>query len=205
MEYLEPRGAVKTGLLIRLQLWLLLAGAAVTLWVGVPFSWLGTLGYGAFSWGCIAAVASYGLAAWLTRLSLPIGRRLRRIVTMLRPLLAGITWPQLVLVSLLAGLGEEVVFRVLLQGWLAEWASPAWSIVIASVLFALLHAMTPLYFFVTLVFGLFLGTAYWLSGSVILVVTWHAVYDLLAIAVITRRPEWLGLCADRTAKESGLR
>lgn len=196
MQYLEPRGPAKIGLLIRLQCGLLLLGAALVLWVGVPFSWLGTTSHdGALFWGAIGAVASYALAMWLTRLSLPVGRSLRRIVSLLRPLLAGITWPQLLLVSLLAGFGEELVFRVLLQGWLAEWLSPLWGIAIASLLFALLHAMTPLYFFLTLVFGALLGAAYWLTGSLLLVATWHALYDLLAIAVITRRPGWLGLDA----------
>ncbi|UHQ55421.1 CPBP family intramembrane glutamic endopeptidase [Microbulbifer sp. YPW16] len=193
MQYLESPDAARIGLLIRMQVALLLLAGGLTAWSGMPFSWSGNTGYGALFWGALGGVVSYALAMWLTRLSLPIGRSLRRIVSMLRPLLAGITWPQMVVVSLLAGLGEELLFRVLLQEWLAGAFSPALGIVIASLLFALLHAMTPLYFFITLAFGLVLGLAYWLTGSVLLVASWHGVYDLVAIAVITRKPEWLGL------------
>ncbi|WP_237058298.1 CPBP family intramembrane glutamic endopeptidase [Microbulbifer sediminum] len=196
MQHPESSETPRFALLIRLQGCLLLVAIALIAWSGVPFSWPGNTGYGALVWGAVGAVASYALAMWLTRLSLPVGRSLRRIVSMVHPILAGMSWPQMILVSLLAGLGEELLFRVWLQEWLAGLFAPTLGVAVASLLFALMHAMTRLYFILTLVIGLLLGFAYWQTGSVLLVVTWHALYDLLAIAVITRRPGWLGLGPD---------
>lgn len=62
-------------------------------------------------------------------------------------------------------------------------------------LFGLVHYVSFTYFLVATGLGLVLGTAYQLSGSLELVMVWHAVYDMLAIYCLLRYPHWFGVRA----------
>lgn len=91
-----------------------------------------------------------------------------------------------ILASLLAGFGEELLFRGVLQAWLTEPVG-AWSaLVAAAVLFGLVHAVSRAYFVVATVMGLYLGVLYLVSGSLLLVCLVHALYDWFAIEYVLR-------------------
>ena len=96
-----------------------------------------------------------------------------------RPLAAGLTWTSAVVVSILAGVGEEMFFRGLVQSELG--------IVIASVLFGLLHfgpAARQFAFvvFLYVVIGLYFGLIVVFAGDLWVAVIAHSVYDIVAFA-----------------------
>ena len=76
------------------------------------------------------------------------------------PLFAGVGWLQLALVSLVAGVGEELFFRGVLQPTLIGWIGIAAGLIAASVVFGLLHAITPTYALLATAVGAYLG---WLA------------------------------------------
>src|SRR5438874_729794 len=105
-----------------------------------------------FSWDLHAALA--GVVAALPLLVLfvvmmrwpvgPLARVKRFSEEVIRPLLGPCSVPDLLGISVLAGLGEEMLFRAVLQDAFADWFYPhRWAAVaLASVLFGLLHAVT---------------------------------------------------------------
>ncbi|WP_245960737.1 CPBP family intramembrane glutamic endopeptidase [Wenzhouxiangella sediminis] len=91
------------------------------------------------------------------------------------------------LVSLLAGIGEELLFRGVVQAGLASWASPAAAILIASLMFGAAHAVSLPYFAVAAFLGLYLGLLYHWTGNLLVPIVVHALYDWIAIHYYLRR------------------
>ncbi|MCB0406459.1 MAG: CPBP family intramembrane metalloprotease [Bdellovibrionales bacterium] len=87
---------------------------------------------------------------------------------------------RLVLLSLSAGFGEEMLFRSVIQPHLGVWAT--------AFVFGLLHALTPTYFLVALSVGAYLGLVFdWTGGNLFVPVAVHTVYDFLAFMLYRRR------------------
>lgn len=95
--------------------------------------------------------------------------------------------------SLLAGVGEELLFRGAVQGWLSLHLGPGPALLLASLLFGLVHFVSLAYCVVATGLGVVLGTAYLWSGSLGLVMAWHALYDLLALYCLLRFPHVFGV------------
>lgn len=90
-------------------------------------------------------------------------------------------------VAALAGIGEELLFRGVLQAGLAGALGPAAGLLLASLAFGLAHALSRAYFLLAIAMGLYLGLLFQLSGSVLLPAIVHAVYDVVAIALLLQR------------------
>ena len=81
------------------------------------------------------------------------------------------------IVSLLAGLSEEWLFRGVLQTSLGFYLS--------SFLFAVCHFLTPAYFVVAGIMGLYLGLIFDASqGNLLPVIVIHAVYDFVVLSLL---------------------
>ncbi len=102
------------------------------------------------------------------------------------PLFAGVNWPQLALVSLLAGVGEELFFRGVIQPVLIGWIGIAGGLLAASVVFGLLHAITPTYALLATAVGAYLGWLALASGNLLGPMIAHGAYDFFALAYLTR-------------------
>jgi uncharacterized protein len=89
--------------------------------------------------------------------------------------------------ALLAGFGEEFLFRGVIQAGLVEPLGAAGAIGVASVLFGLAHAVTRAYFVAATVIGLYLGWLYAATGNLLIVCLVHALYDWLGIHYYLRR------------------
>lgn len=193
MSYPHPPAAGAFVLVMGIQL-VVFALALVGLWLAdIPVSLLGARGWSASLSGAFGAALTFAAALWITRSDSRAGTELRRHCAALRSLFAPFTWPQIVLAAAAAGVCEELLFRGFLQSWLLQWSTPAAGILCASIVFALLHAASLTYFSATLVVGLLLGVSYWLTHSLLLVITWHGLYDLLAIAALAKWPQLLRL------------
>lgn len=151
--------------------------------------------------GTLAGFFTLVLLSGISRLSWFFPDSLRRHVRDLHGFARGFSLPALALLSLAAGIGEEVLFRGFLQTGLVALAGPLPGIVAAALLFGLVHCLSLAYFLMASLLGILLGLAYAVTDSLLLVVTWHAVYDLVALVLLARFPHWLGLEAD-TAGET---
>jgi membrane protease YdiL (CAAX protease family) len=92
--------------------------------------------------------------------------------------------------SLAAGLGEEWLFRGVLQAGLLQWGGGLpvpLAILIVGIIFGVCHWITPLYFLLATITGIYLGWLYWATGSLVAPVLAHALYDFIALVVIVRR------------------
>jgi hypothetical protein len=105
----------------------------------------------------------------------------------IRPLLGPCTLAELLVIALLAGLGEEMLFRGVAQAGFARWWQDPWvGLALASVLFGLCHAITAAYVVLAALMGVYLGWLWLWSGNLLTPVVTHAVYDFVALVVLLR-------------------
>jgi membrane protease YdiL (CAAX protease family) len=94
--------------------------------------------------------------------------------------------PQLALISLSAGIGEEMLFRGVIQETLSAWIDPLTGIVLASLLFGLMHPITPFYIVLAALMGAFLGWIFVVTDNLLPAIITHGLYDFLALTYLTR-------------------
>jgi membrane protease YdiL (CAAX protease family) len=118
----------------------------------------------------------------------PVGplRQLKELaMETLQPLFRTATIWQLALLSVVAGLGEEMLFRGWLQNWIGRGIGPPLGAVLglicASLIFAVCHWISHTYLVMVLLAGLYLGLLLILSQSLLAPITAHAVYDFVAL------------------------
>ena len=102
------------------------------------------------------------------------------------PLFAQSYWSEIALVSLAAGVGEEMLFRGFLQAWICAWLRTPWGLAVSSILFGLFHPISIIYVVITGVIGLYLGATWILNGNLLTVMVTHAVYDFAALGYLIR-------------------
>jgi len=105
---------------------------------------------------------------------------------------------QLAVIAALAGIGEELFFRGLIQlGLSAGLGLNIWlAILIASLIFGLAHAATLTYFLLAFVISIYFGFLFDDTGNLFVPIAIHALYDLLVFLYIWftphKSPENLG-------------
>ena len=118
---------------------------------------------------------------------IPWARRLAESVEeVLGPLLLN-SPARLALVAVLAGLGEEALFRGVLQSAFAAAAGPGAGLAAASLLFGAAHLLSRAYAALATLFGLYLGGLYLWSGNLLVPATAHAAYDFVLLVYLRRR------------------
>ena len=105
----------------------------------------------------------------------------------------GYSWAKLIFISALAGIGEELLFRVGLQAWFASHVNIYLAIFLPALIFGFLHFISFIYFVVATLIGIIFGLAYHFTDSVMLIMLWHGVYDLIALAVLVKYPHIIGV------------
>ncbi len=138
--------------------------------------------------GVLGSLPMLGLMLLVTHSTFGPLARLNRVVDeVIVPLFKSCSVLDFATISLLAGVGEELLFRGVIQMQLADWLSPVAGLMIASLLFGLAHAITPAYAVLATIFGLYLGGLWLWSGNLLVAITAHAIYDFLALLYLTRR------------------
>ena len=92
--------------------------------------------------------------------------------------------------SLAAGMGEEWLFRGVLQSGLLDWWESApvpLVILVVAIAFGVCHWITHLYFLLATITGIYLGWLYWATGSLVEPILAHVLYDFIALLVIARQ------------------
>lgn len=124
---------------------------------------------------------------WMLRSSFTPFTRVRRLlVDTLRPLFAPWSLVQLGTISLLAGIGEEVLFRSVIQGALSTYAGPTVALVVASVLFGCVHFVSVGYAIFATAIGIYLGLLWIMGGNLLIPIVTHAAYDFIALVYFLR-------------------
>lgn len=168
-------------------------GLVVILIFGIPVLLVGPGLWPSLLFGALGAALTYAALLLLTRVPGLFPGNLERQMQGLYDFASSYSPAVLVLLSLLAGVGEELLFRGAIQGWLMVHTDPVTAVFAASVLFGLVHYVSFTYFLVATGLGLILGAAYVLSESLVLVMIWHAVYDMIALFCLLRFPRWFGV------------
>ncbi len=140
-------------------------------------------------WGLAAAVPM--LAGFFAAVRWPVGPLggIRDFTDrVIRPLMAPCSLIDLAGIALLAGLGEEMLFRGVLQEAFGDWLGIWWGIALAALLFGLLHAVTPTYAVLAALVGAYLGVLYRQTDNLLAPIVAHAVYDFVALVYLTRGP-----------------
>lgn len=199
---LEPREGSRTSLVwITFQLEAGLAGLALVLGaLGlrdpdqslIQFTWKDTV-RPALMWGCLGALPLVGLSAFGRTSRWRLFEQVRAsIAEHLLPLIRGCDLAGVALIALLAGLGEELLFRWSIQGGVTriftafggEPMAVATGIAAGALLFGLCHAVNRSYFLLATLAGAWLGVIMWLSGSWLAAALAHALTDLYSLAVL---------------------
>ncbi len=111
----------------------------------------------------------------------PIVEIRQQVELMVKELFADGSVLDIAMVSIAAGVGEEVLFRGALQPWFASWTNPWIALAVVSLLFGLAHAMSTGYFLIATAIGFYFG---WLAmdhDDLIAPIVAHTVYDFVAI------------------------
>ena len=142
-------------------------------------------------WG-VAATVPMLLGMWLLD-RFPVGplARLKQVVDeMVAPMFAEVTIAELAMISLMAGIGEEMLFRGLVQTGIAMVIDSPWGVWIAvasaAVLFGLAHAITGTYIVLAALVGAYLGWLLIVTGNLLAPIVAHGLYDFLALVYLAK-------------------
>jgi uncharacterized protein len=141
----------------------------------------------ALAWGVLAALPMFGL--FCLSMFRPVGglRTIRRfLLDFLGPYLEACRWYDLLALALIAGIGEELLFRGVLQPWMEAFGGKTFGLIGSNVVFGLAHFVTPTYAILAFAMGLFFGVlpAATDPPNVLVPIVTHAVYDWLAFLVV---------------------
>jgi membrane protease YdiL (CAAX protease family) len=149
--------------------------------------------FGNLGWSILATLPLLGFFRFSLKSSWQPFAQIRKILdeTFL-PLFRQCSLLELAMIAFLAGLGEEMLFRGVVQGWIGDKIGGPWGIglglTISAVIFGLLHGITLTYAILAFGIGLYLGVVWQLTGNLFVPITIHALYDFLALVYLLCRP-----------------
>jgi hypothetical protein len=108
------------------------------------------------------------------------------VVPLFRPCSLG----EMAVIAVLAGFGEEMLFRGVIQNALGGWlggTTGLWAACgLASLLFGFAHAVSAAYAVLATLIGLYLGTLWIVTANLLVPVVAHGVYDFVALVYLVR-------------------
>lgn len=146
-------------------------------------------------YGCLAAIPILIFIDVVRRLPLKSVRALEQLgddgifkaLLELRPI-------ELILISVCAGVGEELLFRGWLMYFLASVGDEAattvqlgFALVVSSIAFGLVHPITKLYVLLAALMGLYFGALLIWTENLLVPIAAHAAYDAVQLMISRRR------------------
>lgn len=136
-------------------------------------------------YGVLACVPMLVALAWVMRSRwTPLVRFRKTIDERVAPLFTHCTLLDLLLISVLAGLGEEILFRGVMQTALVGVVGLWLAVALTSVVFGLAHSVTVTYAVYATVVGVYLGVLLIIFDTLLVPVVTHTVYDFLALVYL---------------------
>lgn len=143
----------------------------------------------AILFGIIGTLPLFLLFLISEQLKVPALRRIKTLLLeTLCPQLYQHHWTDLLILSTIAGISEELLFRGLLQPWLERsWGMPT-GLIASSLLFGLVHAVTPLYAVLATLISLYLGLSldYMGNRNLLTPIIIHGFYDFLIFMALIK-------------------
>jgi membrane protease YdiL (CAAX protease family) len=137
--------------------------------------------------GVGATVPLFAGLYWILRSPWSVVARLRLVIEeKVVPLFADCSIVGLAVISILAGVGEEALFRGVLQGYVASSLGVIPALLIVSAVFGLVHPVTVAYAVMAGMIGLYLGVLTVWSGTLVPAMLAHALYDFVALTLLVR-------------------
>jgi membrane protease YdiL (CAAX protease family) len=141
----------------------------------------------AVGYGVAATVPLLGLLRWCLRTTwAPVRRLVALVQEHLRPHVIGTSAGGIALLSLMAGIGEEALFRGVIQAGLADRLPAPASVGIAALLFGAAHWLTPSYAVIAGLIGAYLGVLFLVTDNLLVPIVTHTLYDVVALSVLVR-------------------
>jgi membrane protease YdiL (CAAX protease family) len=137
--------------------------------------------------GAVVATIMLFVFYWLMHSPRPSLRLLReQVETLVREMFPSASAGQFALVAALAGIGEELLFRGVLQNLIGHWTRPVVGLIAASLLFGFAHALSKLYFAFAAIVGFCFGWLMLAYNDLVAPIIAHGLYDFVALAYIAR-------------------
>ncbi len=141
--------------------------------------------------GTVATIPLLAVFLWLQYSRIESLNDLQELIQkQIVPLFSKATFLELGLISLAAGLGEEALFRGVIQTYLQKLmgvdGGPAIPILLASLLFGLVHFVSREYLLLSTLMGLYLGLWFWWTEDLIVPIVIHTLYDWFALVYLQR-------------------
>jgi membrane protease YdiL (CAAX protease family) len=98
-------------------------------------------------------------------------------------------WSDLLLLATIAGVSEELLFRGVIQPWIAaSWGFSA-GLWVSNIIFGLVHAITPMYALLVTLVGVYLSLSMTIisgENNLLAPIIIHSLYDFLAFVALMR-------------------
>jgi membrane protease YdiL (CAAX protease family) len=127
--------------------------------------------------GALPILAVFVLSLTKKAKNIPVLGSLRKtLITEIRVIFLHMRFNDIFVISILAGIAEEILFRGVIQ--------VKFGIIIASILFGVMHMVTPAYLIITIFMGFYLGILFQLYGSILVPIQLHFIYDFGALVYL---------------------
>lgn len=145
----------------------------------------------AIAWGVLATIPMMLMLLVVERSCWGPLIRLRNVVfELIVPFFRKSSIVELALIAIAAGIGEEMLFRGIIQALLSEWLRGPYSVLVAllvaSAIFGACHWITNTYAVLATLIGLLLGGLFVVTENLLAPITAHALYDFVALIYLVK-------------------
>lgn len=140
-------------------------------------------------YGLIGTIPLYAMFIAMENMQLASVQKIRQVlIETLGSSMYRNNWADLLILASIAGFSEEVLFRGVFQPWMENSWGMAAGLVGSSMLFGMVHAVTPLYAILATVVSIYLGLSLDYGGerNLLTPIVIHALYDFLAFIAIMK-------------------
>ena len=138
--------------------------------------------------GVAAALPMFLFFLLSVRLPIPAFEKIKQfLLSELGPRIEHGSILELFILSIFIGLGEEMLFRGVLQSWATQYGVIA-AIIFTNLLFGIVHSVTRLYVVIATLMGVYLSLLliFFSPQNLLIPITTHAIYDFLCFVTILR-------------------
>ncbi|MBU45652.1 MAG: CPBP family intramembrane metalloprotease [Spirochaetaceae bacterium] len=137
--------------------------------------------------GLLAVLPMFLLFLGLTSLRFPSLELIRaKMDQVILPLFKGLYLSDVFWLSILAGVGEELLFRGFFHLWMEDWFGMPVAVALTAILFGLVHWITPMYALLAGLMGALLSATMLLTDNLLVAILVHGLYDFVALSYYLR-------------------